>query len=385
MKFLNLEAITGEDGSKVLDVSLFGEIDPGFFGDGVASKEIADALTAHADAKEITVRINSVGGDLFGGLAIYNLLRGHGAKVTSIVEGLAASAASIVAMAGRTVMGRGAMMMIHNPMTVTVGDAEDHRQQAEVLDKARDSLLAVYQQKTGKKAGELRKMLDAETWLTAEEAKREGFADEIADKPVKARAEGSTVIVNDVSFARSKMPSPILAMAPAPVAPFVADDPPLSPNALADEPKIYSASDVAKAIAVARQQIEQKEIAVTRDTIAAKAPELLAALLDEGHAKGAAAERARLQAIDELPVRGHAQLLAAAKYGAEPKTAEQVAVAMLKAEGEKGSAFIEARRTESKEAAGVRQSTPEKTTEVTEREAAKTIADLANRRRGGSR
>lgn len=346
MKFWNLEVMQSEDGAKALDVSLFGEIDPGFFGDGVASKAIADQLTAHADAKSITVRINSVGGDLFGGLAIYNLLRGHGGKVTSIVEGLAASAASIVAMAGHTVMGRGAMMMIHNPLTLTVGDAETHRQQADVLDKARESVLAIYQAKTGKKAGELRKMLDAETWLTAEEAKREGFADEIADKPMKARADGSSVILNNVTFSRSSMPDTIVALAtPAPVA---------TPPAPIVE-------------------------AITRETLAAKAPCVLAAILEEGVAK----ERARLQAIDDLGLTGCDDLVIAAKYGEQPMDARDLAVAVLKAGKSAALDMLEARRKESEQAATVRQSAPTKTTEAAEMAAAKTIAEFMNRRRGG--
>jgi ATP-dependent Clp endopeptidase proteolytic subunit ClpP len=355
MKFWNLEVGQGEDGTKVLDVSLFGDIDPGFFGDGVASKDIAAQLAANADAKKITVRINSLGGDLFGGLAIYNLLRNHGAEVTSIVEGIAASAASIVAMAGRTVMDRGSMLMIHNPIMGTFGDANDHRERADILDKARDSLLAVYQQKTGKKPGELRKMLDAETWLTAEDAKREGFADEIADKPVKARAEGSTVILNGVAFNKSTMPAPILAMTSTKTAPATAPT-------------------------------EDNSMEYSKEAIAAKAPELLNALLDEGRKAGAEAERARLKAIDELPVRGNAKMIFDAKYGAEPKSAEQLAVAVLKAEGELGAERLEACRSESGPATSVRQSAPEKTTQVLEREAAKNIARLADEhRRGGSR
>ncbi len=365
MKFINIEPVIGEDGAKVLDVSLFGEIDPGFFGDGVASKEIAAMLAAHADATKIMVRINSIGGDLFGGLAIYNLLRNHGAEVTSIVEGLAASAASIVAMAGRTVMGRGAMLMIHNPMTFTIGDAEDHRQQADVLDKARDSLLAVYQAKTGKKAGELRKMLDAETWLTAEEAKREGFADEIADKPTKAKAMADAVLVNSVLFRREGVPAPILAMATAP-APAVEDRSPRDPPEPITLAKLEAmAPELLKAI-----RAEERAAGIEEGTKA-------------GHAAGVAAERARLQAIDDLGLRGCDDLIVAAKYGAAPIDARDLAVLAIKAGKIAGLEILEARAKESKAAAGVRQSAPEKSTEASELETAKSIAEYANRRRGG--
>src|SRR5262245_44739526 len=101
MNFWNLAPKTEADGSKSLDITIYGEID-GFWGDGVVSAEIAKQLAAHKDAKKITQRINSRGGDVFGGIAVYNAITGHGAEVTSIVEGLAGSAASLIAMAGRT-------------------------------------------------------------------------------------------------------------------------------------------------------------------------------------------------------------------------------------------------------------------------------------------
>jgi len=352
MKFFNLEAAT-ENGSKVLNISLFGEIDSDFFVDGVASADIAAQLGAHADATKINVKINSVGGDLFGGLAIYNLLRDHGAEVTTIVEGLAASAASIVAMAGdKIVMGQGAMMMVHNPMTITVGNADDHREQASVLDKARDSLLAVYQAKTGKKSAELRKMLDAETWFSAEDAKREGFADEIAGKTVKVknRAGGSSVLLNSIAFSRAAVPAPILAMA--------------RPKATTDEhePKEPGhepdpAPDNEKPVEDPAPSTEPAPIVAAATNVITAA--VLSDAVAKAHAAGVSAERARLLAIDELPVRGHAQLIIDAKYGAEPKTAEQVALLAWKAEQGIGNDRITARRAESGEAAGVRQSAPE--------------------------
>ena len=206
MKFWNLTAASDAAGVEHLNVDIFGDIEPGFFGDGVASSEIAAQLGAHPTAATITARINSFGGDLFGGIAIHNLLQSHGAKVTSIVEGIAGSAASIVAMAGKTVMHRGSMLMIHNPQTITAGDAADHRQTADVLDKARNSLVAIYQAKTGKSPSDLKALMDAETWMTAEDAKAAGFADEIATKPVKATAAGDMVIWNSIAFARSSLP-----------------------------------------------------------------------------------------------------------------------------------------------------------------------------------
>jgi hypothetical protein len=134
--------------------------------------------------------------------------------------------------------------------------------------------------------------------------------------------------------------------------------------------------------AIAEPLAALEPMRITRALLEHDAPDLLAALIEEGRAAGVAAERARLKAIDELPVRGHAKLIAAAKYD-EPLTADQVAVLAWKAEGTIGADRLEARRTESEAAAKVRQSPPTKNTEDLENEAAKQIAQFANRRRGG--
>ncbi len=370
MKFWNLEANTDAAGIEVLDVSILGDIGASFFSDGVTAASIDGQLKAHAGAKKIKAQINSLGGDAFEGIAIHNLLRAHGAEITVEIVGVAASAASIIAMAGhKVVMGPGSMLMVHDPWTMAAGGADDLRATADVLDSLRDGLVTIYQNKTGKKPAELRALLKAETWMTAEEAKAAGFADEVSGKPVKARAEGETVFLNSVGFPRAKVP---LAM-------------------LTPEPR-----------------------AITRELLAAEAPALLAALLDEGraaaqaehatfvsevraaaraegHAAGTNAERARLQAIDELNATG--DLVTAAKYGETPGTAESLAVALWKTRDAAGAArqaangnALAARRTESADAAGVRTTTPDATRHASEAEAAKQIAAHANgTRRGGSR
>lgn len=353
MKFWNLEVGQAEDGSKVLDISIFGVIDPGFpFPGDTMSGEIAQQLVEHKDAAKINVRINSVGGDAFGGVAIYNLLREHPAakagNLTTTVEGLAASAASVVAMAGKTVMAKGSMMMIHNPWTIALGDAEAMRHQADVLDSVRESLVAIYESKTKMKRAELKKMLDAETWMTDEEAKRSGFADALGDAPMKARAEGDSIILNAVAFPRSSVPAPILAMASPPSPP--------------------------------------KEEPMTEEQLKAKHPDVYAAVFSKGEksgeTKGAAAERARLQEIDDLDVKGCEALVRAAKYE-QPSDAPTLAMAVVKAGKAAGLELLAAREREGQAAASVRQSAPEKKTEADEKEAAKNIAAIANRRRGG--
>jgi len=181
MKIFNLNVKRGADGSKHLDLQIHGVIDGDWMDEdgGVSTSDVISDLQQHLDAKTIGVRINSVGGSAFGGVALYNALQAHPAEVVCIVEGLAASAASLVAMAGKTCMGVGAMMMIHPPLTMALGNAAELRRQADVLDKVQEGIAAIYTAKTGLSSKDVADIVNAETWMTAEEAVAAGFADEV--------------------------------------------------------------------------------------------------------------------------------------------------------------------------------------------------------------
>lgn len=151
-----------------------------WYGDGLTSKRFVDDLKALGPVTDILVRINSPGGAVFDGIAIYNALRGHSARVEVLVEGLAASAASAIAMAGDVIrMGIGAQMMIHNPWTFAMGDAEDLRATAAMLEQVAEGLVEIYQAKTGLEKNEIRELLNAETWFTGPEAVAKGFATQV--------------------------------------------------------------------------------------------------------------------------------------------------------------------------------------------------------------
>lgn len=127
---------------------------------------------------DIEININSNGGDVAGGLAIANAIKAYSkGKKTCNVLGVAASMASVIACAGDELkMGQGAFLMVHNPWTVTMGNAEELRKDADTLDKMRDSILSFYQSKAyGKSADDLKALMDAETWLNADEAREAGF------------------------------------------------------------------------------------------------------------------------------------------------------------------------------------------------------------------
>lgn len=140
-------------------------------------------------AKSINLRINSPGGSVFEGLTIFNRLREHPATVNVTVDGVAASIASVIAMAGDTVtMGRGSQMMIHNPSGLVMGQAPDMREMADLLDKlARTSIADVYVAKAGKTADHWLDLMSAETWMSGQEAVAAGLADAVlGDEPTDA-------------------------------------------------------------------------------------------------------------------------------------------------------------------------------------------------------
>jgi ATP-dependent Clp protease protease subunit len=166
---------------KALEVYLYDYIG-GWLG-GITPQRLADDLKAAGKVDTINVRINSPGGDVFDGITIFNQLRRHPAKVMVDVDGLAASIASVIAMAGDTVrMADNAMFMIHDPMSGQFGTAEELRKQADLLDQVRDNLLDTYFGKTGGDRAQISELMAAETWMTASQAKQHGFIDEVTQE-----------------------------------------------------------------------------------------------------------------------------------------------------------------------------------------------------------
>lgn len=143
-----------------------------------------DSLKEIGDVSTINLHINSPGGSVFEGIAIYNMLKQNKAIVNTYVDGLAASIASVIAMSGDTIfMPKNAMMMIHNPYMITMGNASELRKQADSLDRVTKSSVITYLDKAGDKLDEdtLKQLMDNETWLTAQEAVDYGLADEVLE------------------------------------------------------------------------------------------------------------------------------------------------------------------------------------------------------------
>lgn len=157
------------------DIFIYDEI--GYW--GVTAKQFVSDLKALGDVNHINLHINSPGGDVFDGIAIFNALKHHGAAITVHIDGLAASMASVIAMVGNPViMPENTMMMIHKPWGFAGGDANDMRDYADLLDKVESVLIPAYAEKTGKSHEEIAAMLDDETWLDGGECLALGFADQ---------------------------------------------------------------------------------------------------------------------------------------------------------------------------------------------------------------
>jgi ATP-dependent Clp protease protease subunit len=295
-KFWEFRASTSKNSAELL---LYGPIsEESWWGDEVTPKQFADELKALGDISELTVRINSGGGDVFAGQAIHSLLKSHKAKVIVYVDGLAASIASVIAMAGDTViMPRNAMMMIHNPWTIGWGNATDFRKLADDLDKIRESIIAAYQEKSGIEREQLIELLDAETWLTADEALEYGLIDEVDErKSIAASMKGGFLVMNGLQF---------------------------DVRAFKNVPQIQSTATTTKS----RKEVNSP-MTLTVEALAQQYPDIYNAVKKAGYDEGVKAERDRFKALQELEAPGCEEILNKARYETG-ETAEQVAIQIV--------------------------------------------------------
>ena len=182
---------------KEAELLLYGVIGEDGLWSDVTAKQFSDELKEVEDAKTIRIRINSPGGDVFAGQAIYSMLKRCKAEVVGYVDGLAASIASLVLMAcNKVIMPKNSMLMIHKPWTATAGNANDMAKTIETLNKVEEAMLTAYVDKTGMAEDEIKELLAAETWLSASDAVAKGFADEIEETEVSACINGDTLEIN---------------------------------------------------------------------------------------------------------------------------------------------------------------------------------------------
>lgn len=168
------------------EVFLYGAV--GYDWDGFTDQDVVKVLNASNPEKPLHARINSEGGSVFDGFAIYNLLRQDPRDVTVTIDGVALSAASVIALAGDTVRAASAsLFMIHNPWGVVMGDHAEMRKMAAVLETIRGQIAGVYARHGEGTADDYLEAMEAETWWTAEQAAEQGFVDEIIDAEAELR------------------------------------------------------------------------------------------------------------------------------------------------------------------------------------------------------
>ena len=273
----------------------------------ISAKGFDDKIKSFGTVDNLTLRINSNGGDVFQAIAIYNSIKVHFKNVIVRVDGLVASAASVVAMAGnKIIMPENSMMMIHNPFSFILGgDSNELRAEAEVLDKIRDNFVNIYSGKTKQPVEKLIELLDNETWMTATEAKELGFCDEV-EKVVDIAAttnKNGLNFNNGFGFAhidallREKLPENIV--------------------------KINITEKIENKIEEDKTEMEIKNIAELEQNF----PDLVAEIRNTA----TNTERERLRTLDSLNAQGREEIIAKAKYE-EPKDARDVAIDLLQAD-----------------------------------------------------
>lgn len=279
---------------------------------GMGPKTFIAQLAAHKDAKEINVYLNSPGGEVFAGLAIHNQLKRHKAKVRVVVDGIAASIASIIAMAGDVVeMPANAMMMIHDPYGMAVGDADQVRAFAELLDALKSSAVTVYEQKTGQPRDKIDGWMAAETWFSADEAKEYGFADVITGK-VAVSALAKFDLSNLANAPRNLIDLRELSLLLPPTSPIAG-----------------ASGDVKTPEETGKVKNKQKGgPEMDKAELKEQHPSLYAQMELEMKAEGAQVERLRVFALEEAAPKGYETLLAECKV--DPKaTVETLALKVM--------------------------------------------------------
>jgi ATP-dependent Clp protease protease subunit len=283
------------------ELVLYGFVGDNYWDEGFTAAEVLEALAEVGRETDVTVRINSGGGYVTDGLAIYNALAAHKGQVTVQVDAIAASSASLIAMAGDTIrMRAGSLMMIHDPSGITYGTAEDHDKTRDALDKMATQMASIYAERSGKDAAEVRATMKDELWLTAEEAVEQGYADESDSAKAKAVAAFDFRI-----FANA----------------------PQRLTALAKRKNWSLAEASARAAATAHHPRQQKESSMTEKTTAA-APTAEIAEAVAGAVKAAQARIKTIMASDEA--KGREGLAEHFAYETE-MTAESAIAALKKA------------------------------------------------------
>jgi len=310
--------------------------------DDVVPNKFKDELNALTNASTIHVRINSGGGSVFGAYAIMNLLKAHKAQIIVHIDGIAASAATLIAMAGDKIISAiGSVFMIHPPSTWAWGNSQDFQKTIEVLNTITDSMVDVYHAKTGIAKEDLIKMIENDTWLTGSEALEKGFADEMETIEVEAYLsdDKTTAFFNGLNINLDNFHNKER---------FVA----MLPSKSKSQPKSQPPNIPSNSI----EKDNEENIIMNLAELQAKYPNLYAEAVSigktEGFAEGVTAERKRIKDIDDMSLLGTEAMTNKAKYETGI-TASEYAMELIKAQKQQGANFLAGAKADAAEAGEV--------------------------------
>ena len=318
LKFWNV--IKNEE-EKSAELILYGSIGSDEYWDDISDKAFKQDIENLGNVENITLHINSPGGSVFSAVAIANTLKNHKAKVTANIDGLAASAATIITSACDIVrMPKNALFMIHNPITFAYGNNQEMQKTLEMLDKVKNSIIETYLNKTKTDKETLSQLMDNETWMSAEEAKEYGFIDEILDENVEKEVIENKLIINNMAFDITKFRN------------FKAGG---KANKIQNPIMINNF--------VNNKKEEEK---MTLEELKNKFPELYDQVFNEGKEAGINKENERMKAIDEMKISNYPELVESAKY-TEKVEASELAMKVLKKQNEEKAEKLEGLKNES--------------------------------------
>nr|DAN75913.1 MAG TPA: putative ATP dependent Clp protease [Caudoviricetes sp.]DAW77511.1 MAG TPA: Putative ATP dependent Clp protease [Caudoviricetes sp.] len=325
---------------KSAELILYGSIGHDEDWDDISDKAFKQDIENLGDVENITLHINSPGGSVFSAVAIANTLKNHKAKVVANIDGLAASAATIITSACDVVrMPKNALFMIHNPITFAYGNNQDMEKTLDMLNKVKNSIIETYLYKANTDKETLSKLMNDETWMDAETAKEYGFIDEILDEEIEKEFVENKLIINSMAFDISKFKI------------FKAEKTNKSQNPTPLNITINSTGN-AENIADEIKNIlnngnnKKEEEKMTLEELKNKFPELYDQVFNEGKEAGISKENERMKAIDEMKISNYPDLVENAKY-TEKIEANELAMKILKKQNEEKAEKLEGLKNES--------------------------------------
>jgi len=306
--------------------------------DDVIPNRFKNELRNLGDVDTIHVRINSNGGSVFGAYAIMNLLKSHKARIITYNDGIAASAATLIAMAGdKIVSALGALWMVHLPLTSATGNSNELKKTIEILDTITEGMADIYHARTGIDRDVIMQMLHDETYMSSKEALEKGFVDEVTELEVVAylNEDKTTAFFNNLAVSMRDVRNKDAFVALMPSQPR--QKPPKPQNIQSSNPQKEE-----KVMNLAELKAKHPEIyqaAVQEGIDQSLSSEAITTAKNQSYAEGVAAERERIKEIDAMALPGTEKLTNQAKYETGI-TAEQYAVSLIKAQKEQGKEYL---------------------------------------------